>query len=249
MKKPSYGSYIHRSLIVVPAVLCAATLLATIWIGGLTLRIILWTAAYVLFWFSLIMAYFAYTYRDEVKLASRDALLDLLPWDGRGRALDIGTGSGLLAVGLGVRFPEAHIVGTDLWKWISGSDLGREQAVANAAAEGVAGRVTFEEADARSLSFEDDTFDAVVTNLVWHNIRTEDRFDLIREGLRVLKPGGAFMFADLFRSRLAYGSYDELTKRMSSEVSSLGIRKEPEIEGYPKTLYTRIQFSAFYGRK
>jgi SAM-dependent methyltransferase len=54
--------------------------------------------------------------------------------------------------------------------------------------EGVEGRTAFAVADARRLPFEDDRFDAVVTESV--NVFFDDKQEAVREYARVTKPGG-----------------------------------------------------------
>ena len=73
-------------------------------------------------------------------------LLDRLPWDGIGNILEVGCGSGALSIAAAKRFPLAEIHGIDYWPpmW----NYGQAQCEANAAAEGVADRCTFQHGDA-----------------------------------------------------------------------------------------------------
>ena len=77
----------------------------------------------------------------------------------------------------------------------------------NAASEGVATRCRFQHGDAHQLDFPDDTFDAVVSNYVYHNITGADKQALLRETLRVLKPGGVFALNDDMKPRM-YGDME-----------------------------------------
>ena len=74
--------------------------------------------------------------------------LDKAGWNGRGRALDIGCGSGALAVKLAGAYPHALVTGVDRW----GGSWGYSQKLCedNARAEGVAARVSFRQAMRRS---------------------------------------------------------------------------------------------------
>ena len=47
------------------------------------------------------------------------------------------------------------------------------------------------------LDFPDESFDAVASNYVYHNITGEDKQELLLETLRVLKKGGTFAIHDL----------------------------------------------------
>ena len=82
-----------------------------------------------------------------------NALLDKLEWDGHGKALDIGTGGGRVAVYLLTRYTLAHVVGIDYWDnpWAYSKAICDE----NAESEGVADRVNFQRASAVNLHFED----------------------------------------------------------------------------------------------
>ena len=77
----------------------------------------------------------------------------------------------------------------------------------NAASEGVATRCRFQHGDAHQLDFPDDTFDAVVSNYVYHNITGADKQALLRETLRVLKSGGVFALNDDMKPRM-YGDME-----------------------------------------
>ena len=139
----------------------------------------------------------------------RELVVDRLQWDGRGRALDIRLRKRTADRGARAPVPAGGGDGHEL--------LGREweysQSVCetNAACEEVAERVSFAKASAAALPFEDGCFSAVVSNLCFHEVRgTHDKRDLVREALRVLEPGGAFAFQDLFHLKSAYGGIDEL---------------------------------------
>src|SRR5262249_18050505 len=124
------------------------------------------------------------------KRALRERLLDGIPWRGDERVLDLGCGLGLYAVGAARRLRSGTVVGVDLWVPGAISGNAPEAVLENAALEGVAGRVTVERGDARQLAFEDGSFDVVLSNYVLHEVdTTEERRQIIREILRVLKPG------------------------------------------------------------
>lgn len=75
----------------------------------------------------------------------------------------------------------------------------------NAKIEGVIDRVTFQKASASILPFADEYFDAVVSNLVFHEVReVADKREVVREALHVVKKGGRFAFQDLFLLRRTY---------------------------------------------
>lgn len=138
-----------------------------------------------------------------------EMLLSYVQWDGRGRALDIGCGSGALANMLARRFPESTVTGVDYW----GGSWGylQQQCKDNAALEGTASRTDFIQGSASNLPFADETFDLAVSNLVFHEVKDcKDKRALILEALRVVKKGGGFVFQDLFLLEPYYGKMDDL---------------------------------------
>ena len=66
--------------------------------------------------------------------------------------------------------------------------------------------------DAKHLDFPDGSFDAVVSNYVYHNI-PGDRQGYLLETLRVLKKGGTFAIHDIF-SKAKYGDIDVFVRKL-----------------------------------
>lgn len=149
-----------------------------------------------------------------------DNLLGYLDWNGEGSLLDVGCGSGAMAVKAARKFPSARITGIDYWGF--GWDYSKKQCENNALFEGVGDRVTFQKGDAAKLGFPDAAFDAVVSNLVFHEVRSQpDKLALMREVLRVVKPGGAFAFEDIFFFKRFYKNIDAIIYELSGEVSQI----------------------------
>ena len=73
--------------------------------------------------------------------------------------------------------------------------------------------VTFEPGSALKLPFGDETFDAVSSNFIYHNIHVQNRQDLLLETLRVLKKGGTFAIHDIF-SKMMYGDMDSFVRKL-----------------------------------
>jgi SAM-dependent methyltransferase len=149
-----------------------------------------------------------------------DAILDHLENHAMGSLLDVGTGNGILAVLAAWRNQATQVTGVDYW----GRDWEYSRAVCekNAQVAGVDGRVCFQKGDAASLNFPDGTFDAVVSNLTFHEVRLVKRkTDVMREALRVLKPGGSFAFIDYFYEARHYGD----TPEFEILLWSLGLKK------------------------
>ena len=138
-------------------------------------------------------------------------VLSHLDFDGQGQLLDVGCGSGALSIRAALTWRAAQVVGIDYW----GSAYGYGQAMCekNAESEGVAARCRFQHGDANRLDFPDESFDAVVSNYVYHNITGADKRALLRETLRVLKKGGVFAINDNMKPR-AYGDMEAFAQEL-----------------------------------
>jgi ubiquinone/menaquinone biosynthesis C-methylase UbiE len=93
-------------------------------------------------------------------------------------------------------------VGVDLWRSVDQSGNSAETTRRNAIQEGVADRVELHTADMTALPLEDNSFDVVVSNFAIHNIRGHaGREKAIDEAVRVLRPGGRLLIADVRATR------------------------------------------------
>ena len=128
-----------------------------------------------------------------------------------GKGLDVGCGSGALAIACAKRYPNASFIGIDRWGKEYAS-FNKPLCERNAKAEGVK-NVTFAKGDACKLDFPDETFDAVTSNYVYHNIPSNDRQAILLETLRVLKKGGTFAIHDIF-SKSRYGDMQAFVKKL-----------------------------------
>ncbi len=130
------------------------------------------------------------------------------------KVLDVGCGSGALSIEVAKRNPNAEVVGVDLWGLSYHNDFSKEICEENARLEGVT-NVKFEKGDARALPFEDESFDGLCSNYVYHNI-PGDRNKMIKESLRILKKGGTFAIHDLF-TKMKYPKLDDLIEELKAE--------------------------------
>lgn len=130
-------------------------------------------------------------------------LLDGLKLRGDERILDLGCGRGAVLMMAAQRLPAGRATGIDLWKREDQSGNAIEATERNAVAESVSDRVELRTADMMQLPFAEDTFDVVVSNVAVHNIKSKDgRKKAIDEAVRVLRPGGRILIADLFATRV-----------------------------------------------
>jgi ubiquinone/menaquinone biosynthesis C-methylase UbiE len=130
-----------------------------------------------------------------------------------GKVLDVGTGTGLLAIEFASKVPGVEVAGLDL------SDVVLELARDHVQKSEGPLRVSFEKGDAEDMPFEDDTFDLVISSNTLHLI--ENPIEMFNEIQRVLKPQGAFLISDLRRSWLGMLSRDLRAAYTPDEVRDL----------------------------
>ncbi|MDI6888745.1 MAG: class I SAM-dependent methyltransferase [Methanocellales archaeon] len=108
-----------------------------------------------------------------------------------GYLLDLGTGHGLLPIEIAKIAPNVKITGIDI-----SEDMVRI-ARKNVKREGVADRVKFQAGDANNLSFDDGSFDFIISTGAMHH--WSNPITVFNEAHRVLKYGGKAWIYDLRR--------------------------------------------------
>jgi ubiquinone/menaquinone biosynthesis C-methylase UbiE len=158
-----------------------------------------------------------FDYNGKRKLAETiiDGIAEKVSVPDGGTGLDVGCGSGALTIACAKRNPKAAMDGCDIWSGGSKGVYTKELCKTNAEAEGVA-NVSFEEGNAIHLPFADESFDAVTSNYVYHNVAGQDKQKLLMETLRVLKKGGTFAIHDLM-SKARYGDMDVFMQKLRDE--------------------------------
>jgi cyclopropane fatty-acyl-phospholipid synthase-like methyltransferase len=156
----------------------------------------------------------------EGKLRTWGELLDELQLSGNERVLDVGCGRGAVLILAAHRVPGGEAVGMDLWRRRDQSGNSHAATERNATLEGISDRVSVVDADARDMPFPSASFDVVVSNLVFHNIRsTEGRNEALSEAVRVLRDGGKLRIVDEGADRYPdvlrnLGCVDIVTRRL-----------------------------------
>ena len=128
--------------------------------------------------------------------------------------LDVGCGSGALTIACAKGNPACQALGVDLWRGVYAS-FSQRICEENAAAEGVT-NVEFRPGDALKLDFPDESFDAVTSNYVYHNIPKISGQTMLEETLRVLKKGGVFAIHDIME-RGKYGDMEAFAAKLKDE--------------------------------
>ena len=132
-----------------------------------------------------------------------------------GVGLDVGCGSGALTIACAKRNPAANMVGCDIWSGAYKTVFSQRLCRTNAKAEGVS-NIRFEPGNAVKLPFADESFDAVTSNYVYHNIVGHDKQKILLETLRVLKKGGTFAIHDLM-SEARYGDMEAFVRLLKEQ--------------------------------
>ncbi len=160
----------------------------------------------------MILMYRAFSYDGSRQMSKQiiEGVADYVHLPDGGNGLDVGCGSGALTIACAKRNPKASLIGIDRWGKEYAS-FTRKLCESNAEAEGV-GNVTFRLGDAVKLDFPDESFDAVTSNYVYHNI-PGDRQAYLLETLRVLKKGGTFAIHDIF-SKDKYGDMQAFLQKL-----------------------------------
>jgi arsenite methyltransferase len=145
------------------------------------------------------------------KYRHRDRMLNIIKWTGHEQVLDIGTGRGLLMIGAAKRLTTGKAIGIDIWNTEDLSANNVENAMQNAEIEGVDDKVEILNENAMGMSFADNHFDVILTNMVIHNIYNKaGRKKACQEIVRVLKPGGIAIISDFRHVKEYKNNFDTL---------------------------------------
>lgn len=118
----------------------------------------------------------------------KPALVEQAALAGGQRVLDLGAGTGTLAIMAKRDQAGSEVVGVDPDPEIL------EIARTKAASAGV--DVAFDQGSATDLPYEEDSFDRVLSTLVFHHLTPADKRAALAEIARVLRPGGELHIAD-----------------------------------------------------
>lgn len=96
--------------------------------------------------------------------------------------LETAAGTGIIAHAVAAAFPQASIIATDLNQGMLDVAAGKPSS----------GKISWQQADAQALSFDDDTFDVVICG--FGIMFMPDKQAAYTEAKRVLRPGGRLIF-------------------------------------------------------
>ena len=180
-----------------------------------------------------IYAYHQFSYNGKRRLSKQiiDGVAEYVKMPECGIGLDIGCGSGALTIAVAKRNPQAKMVGCDRWG-MEYASFSKQLCEDNAKAENVH-NTEFKNGDATKLPFENESFDCVTSNYVYHNI-PGNKQDWLLETLRVLKKGGTFAIHDIMTPS-RYGNMKQFIKKLLD----MGYEKVELIETTDKFMTTK----------
>jgi ubiquinone/menaquinone biosynthesis C-methylase UbiE len=175
----------------------------------------------------------------------RNALIDQAALQPGHRVLDIGCGTGTLAIVVRQRHPAAEVVGLDPDAYA----LARARRKAQRAGAGV----RFDQGFADALEYPDATFDRVFSSMMFHHLGKDQKDRALAEVRRVLKPGGRLEFLDFaqpgasvhgFLARLAHSHAqlrDNVDDRIVERMTRAGLVEARKVRDLG-TLFGRVGF-------
>ncbi|HEX2913853.1 MAG TPA: methyltransferase domain-containing protein [Chloroflexia bacterium] len=128
----------------------------------------------------------------------REKMASLIPADARIESvLELGAGTAEGALALARRFPEAHYTITDVSPYMLVISKHKFKQA------GMLDHASFEQVDARSTGYPNNSFDLVTASLLFHETPKEWTPVILKEMYRITKPGGWVLYCDTYRGQYA----------------------------------------------
>jgi len=216
--KANYQTWIRMHKLLIFFIISLMLLSITVIPVNVYVRLLAGILALPFLYITFILSYSVYQFAafgGNYQSKIHDLIAAKVNGDWEGKILDIGTGSGSLIIKLAKAFPKAKLTGIDYWggNW----EYSKAQCQQNAEIEGVSDRIEFLKASAAELPFHDHEFDRIVSCLTFHEVKDKsNKTEVLIEALRVLKPGGEFVFLDLFMDKKISGDEKELINALKN---------------------------------
>jgi demethylmenaquinone methyltransferase/2-methoxy-6-polyprenyl-1,4-benzoquinol methylase/phosphoethanolamine N-methyltransferase len=170
--------------------------------------------------------------------AFRRHVLELAALESGECLLDAGCGTGMMALRIAAQHPNCTAHGVDISP--------KMIAVARRDAEGQGLAVNFQVGSITDLSYPDDFFDVVITNIMYHHLDLAEKRQAVNEIARVLKPGGRYVSAEFgpradnaLRRHLAKGEYTLYPSHLT-EASLAIVHEELGVFAWGKKVFYRV---------
>jgi ubiquinone/menaquinone biosynthesis C-methylase UbiE len=168
----------------------------------------------------------------------RQHVLELAALKGDERLLDAGCGTGMMALRIAARYPGCAVHGIDLSP--------KMIAVARRDAEKQSLPVDLRAGSITDLPYPDDSFDVVITNIMYHHLDLAEKQQAVAQIARVLKPGGRYVSAEFgprarnaLQRRLAKGEYTLYPSHLT-EAGLAIIYEELGVFAWGKKVFYRV---------
>ncbi len=183
-----------------------------VWLSVATVILIIATIVLFYFYKKFIYMHEAFSFDDPNSMSWSiiNFTANSLKLNDGDKVLDVGCGSGALSINVAKKNPNCEVVGVDKWG-ASYKGFTENLCDKNAKIENVS-NVSFVQGNATKLDFDDESFDAVTSNYVYHNI-PGNRQKYLLETFRVLKKGGQFAIHDLFLW-VKYGNIEKFRQEL-----------------------------------
>lgn len=160
------------------------------------------------------------------------------------RVLDLGCGTATLTIMLKQLHPEAEVIGLD----------GDEKAlsIAQKKVTGADLNIEFKKGMSFEIDFPDQSFDIIISSLLFHHLSSENKLKTFREVCRILKPAGELHIADWGRPQnfLMRGAFLVVQLLDGFETTSDNVKgkllQHMEQAGFTKVAET-IRFATLFG--
>ncbi len=147
----------------------------------------------------------------------KQGLIDQCSFAGSETILDFGVGTATLSIMIKQQYPFMQVTGIDV-------DEGILQIAEKKIGLGIQLRLY----DGYKIPFPDNTFDKIVSSLVFHHITTINKKDILHELFRVVKPGGELHIADFGKAstlftKIAFGIFRRMDGEENTRINSRGL--------------------------
>jgi ubiquinone/menaquinone biosynthesis C-methylase UbiE len=149
---------------------------------------------------------------------------------GNKKILDVGSGTGTMAILIKQAHSSAEMLGID------GDPQILEIARSKARKLGL--EIRFDQGMSFALPYPNESFDVVLTSMMLHHLTRDDKQTTAREMYRVLRPGGQLFGADFAAPRSAFGkAIRPITRRFE--------RVAENVDGFLPIMFTNAGFKNY----
>lgn len=208
-------------------------LLLCFWIN-LILAVILFCGISIIIWIRYELSDYGNQFQRKVLELTYNTLDDSVS----GKLLDIGCCDGIYTIKLALRCPNVTIFTLNNWDWVWNDQISKYPL--EKVNPDLKQRVKFIHGSVSLLPVEQGTFDFIISNNAFDN--SQNGTELIASVLKVLKPGGHFIFQEKFLDKRHYSKREDLLEDILDYATEVQIIPTLEVIKIPfmlKWLYRK----------